>query len=87
MPELLHYIGIEDAVLLEVVGDGVLGQERGLYVDFGADPFSFVVGLVERVIATSAAAELRTEVGALDLVELLDAAPGFVTCRAGDIDF
>ena len=39
-------------------------------MDFGADPFSFVVGLVERVIATSAAAELRTEVGALDLVEL-----------------
>jgi len=85
-PTLLHYIGIEDAVLLEVVGDCVLGQERGLHVDFGADPFSFVVGRVEWVIAASAAAELGTEVGVLDLVELLDAAPGFVACRAGDVD-
>ena len=35
----------------------------------------------------SAAAELGAEVGALDLIELLDLAPGFVAYGAGNIDF
>ena len=41
---------------------------------------------VERVMATSSAAELRAEVRALDLVKLADLAPGFVAGRAGDVD-
>jgi hypothetical protein len=31
--------------------------------------------------------ELGAEVGALDLIELLDLAPGFVGDRGGDVDF
>src|SRR5437879_1245757 len=47
--------------------DGVLRQKRRLQPDFGADPFAFSVRRVERVIAASAAAELGTKIGALDL--------------------
>jgi hypothetical protein len=39
------------------------------------------------VVAAPAAAELRTEVRTLDLIKLLDLAPGFVTDGSGDIDF
>jgi hypothetical protein len=39
------------------------------------------------VIAAAAAAELWPEVGTLDLVELLNLAPGFVADGARDIDF
>ena len=38
------------------------------------------------MIATSAAAELRTEIRALDLVKLLHFAPGFIAHRAGNVD-
>jgi hypothetical protein len=69
------------------MGDGVLGQERGLDVDFGSDPFAFGVGSVGGVMAASAAAELGAEVGALDLVELVDFAPGFIAYRSGYVDF
>jgi hypothetical protein len=46
--------------------------------DFGSDPFALCVRRAGRVIAPTAAAELGAEVGALDLIELLDLAPGFV---------
>jgi hypothetical protein len=39
------------------------------------------------MIATSATAELRAEIGALNLVELLQFAPGFITHRARNVDF
>jgi len=68
------------------MGDGVLSQKRRLQADFGADPFAFVVGPVQRMIATAATSELRTEIRALDLVELLDCAPGFIARRARNID-
>ena len=72
--------------MFEVVGHGVLGQERGLQADFGADPFAFAVRLIWGVIAAAAAAELRAEVRGLDLIEVLQFAPGLVTYRAGDVD-
>jgi hypothetical protein len=56
-------------------------------VDFGSDPFAFGVGSVGGVMAASAAAELGAEVGALDLVELVDLAPGFIAYRSGYVDF
>ena len=43
-------------------------------------------GRVERMVAATAAAKLRAEVRALDLVELLELTPGFVAHRAGNID-
>jgi hypothetical protein len=73
--------------LLEILGDGVLGQERGLEADFGADPFAFGMGSIRRVVAAATAAELGAEVGALDLIELLDLAPGFVADRSGYVNF
>jgi len=64
-----------------------LREERRLQVDLGADPFSFVVRRVERMVATPAAAELRTKIRALNLIELFELAPGCVAGRAGNIDF
>lgn len=83
----LFHICVEDAFLFQVVRHGILGQKRCLEADFGADPFAFSVGSVGWVVATAAAAELRAEVGGLDLVELTDFFPGCVAHRAGDVDF
>ena len=83
---LLHHVCVEHAVLLEVMGDCILCQERCLHADFSADPFTFVVGRLERMITTSAAAKLRTEVRTLDLIELLDSAPGFIAHGTGNVD-
>ena len=65
---------------------GVLRQKRRLQPDFGADPFALGMGSVGRMIAAAAAAELRAEVRALDLIELADLAPGGVADGSGDID-
>jgi len=73
--------------LLQIVRNGVLRQKRSLKLDFGSNPFAFGVGRVGGVFAACAAAETRTEVGALDLIELLDFAPGFVGYGSGDVDF
>jgi hypothetical protein len=83
---LLHNIGIKHPVLLQIMRDCVLSQKRRLQADFSADPFSFVVGSVERMVTTSATAELGAEIRTLNLVELLESAPGFIAHRAGNID-
>src|ERR1700758_3796983 len=82
---LLH-IGVEDALLLEVVGHSVLRKEGRLQADFGADPFALGVRSVGRMVAAPSAAELRAEVGALDLVELVDLAPGSIADGSGYVD-
>ncbi len=97
---LRYDIGVEHSVLLQIMRDGVLGKERRLELDFGTDPSAFRVWVPRRLAwrrgrggrgysacGKSAAAELGAEAGTLDLVELVDLAPGFVACRAGDIDF
>ena len=66
--------------------DRVLRQKRRLQADFGADPFAFRVRSVWRVVAASTAAELGAEVGALNLIKLLDFAPGGVADGARNID-
>ena len=83
----LFHVGVEDALLLQIVRHGILGQERRLQADFGADPFAFCVRGVGRVVAASAAAELRAEIGGLDLIELVNLLPGLVAYGAGDVDF
>ena len=80
-------VGVEDAFLLEVVGHGVLGQQRGLEADLGADPLAFGVGLVRGVVATAAAAILGAEVGGLDLVEVVEFFPCAIADGVGDVDF
>src|ERR1017187_9472196 len=41
-------IGVEDALLFQIMRDGVLGEERGLEADFGSDPGAFGVGVPPR---------------------------------------
>ena len=83
----LLYVGVEDAFLLQVVGHGVLGEERRLETDFGADPFAFGVGDIRFVVAAASAAELRAEVSRLDLLERADVFPGLVTYSARHVNF
>jgi len=83
----LFHICVQNAFLLKVVRHGVLGQKRRLETDFGADPFAFGMGCVGRMVAAAATAELRAEIGGLDLVELADFFPSCVAHRAGDVDF
>src|SRR5271157_378868 len=65
---------------------GVLGQKRRLEPDLGANPFTFAVRCVWRVIAAAAAAELGAEVGTLNLIEVMDLAPGGIAHRAGNVN-
>ena len=84
VPRLILDIRVEYAFLLQVVRHGVLRQKRCLEPDFGADPFPLGVRSAGGVIAASAAAELRTEIGALNLIELSNLAPDLVADGAGD---
>src|SRR5579863_805240 len=84
---LVHHVGVQHAVLLQVMGDGVLGEERGLQADFGANPFAFVVRSAGSMVVGAAAAKLRAEVGTLDFVVLANAAPGFIADRSRDVNF
>ncbi len=81
------YIGIEDAFLLKVVRHRVLSEERRLELDFSTNPGAFSVRRIGRSLCQIPAAELWAEAGALNLIELIDLAPGLVTYGAGDIDF
>jgi hypothetical protein len=86
-PEMLLHVGIEHALLLQIVRHGVLRQKGCLQSDFGADPFTFRMGLVRRMVATPTTSELGTKVGVLDLIEVANLPPGLITGRARDIDF
>jgi hypothetical protein len=73
--------------LLEIVRDCILRQKRRQDADFGADPFAFGVRRIGRMVAAASAAELRTEVSALNLIELLDLTPGFIAHGSGYVNF
>jgi hypothetical protein len=83
----LFCVGVEHAFLLEIMRHGVLRQKRRLQADFGSDPFAFEVRRVGWMLAGSAAAELRPEFCALDLIKLLEFAPGGIADGAGYVDF
>src|ERR1700685_382573 len=83
---LILRVGVQHALLFQVVRNRVLRQKRRRDLNFSANPFAFGVWSVGRMIAASTAAELRAELGALNLIELLDLTPGFIAHRAGDID-
>ena len=51
---LFDHVGIEDPVLLEVVRNGVLGEERRLQADLGADPFALRMRAIGGVLAGAA---------------------------------
>jgi len=75
---LFHHIRVQHTILFEIVRNSVLCEKRCLQLDLCADPFPFRVRRIQRMIATATATELQSEIGALDLVELLNSAPGFV---------
>ena len=79
-------VGVEDPFLFQVVRHGVLRQKRRLEPDFSADPLALDMRGIGRMIAPSPASELRTEVRALNLIELIDLAPRSVADGTGDID-
>jgi len=83
---LVDYIRIQHAILLQIMRNGVLGQERRLQLYFGANPFALGVRRVRGMIAAPAAAELWAEIGALNLIELFDPTPGFVAHCAGNVN-
>ena len=82
----LFYVCVKHPLLLEVVRHGVLRQKWRLEPDFSANPFALDMRSVRRMIASSAASKLWAEVRALDLIELIDLAPGGVADSSGDID-
>ena len=84
---MLLHVGVEHALLLQVVGHCVLRQKWGLEANFGSNPFALRVGLVRRMVATPTTSELGTKVGVLDLIEVANLPPGLITDRARDIDF
>jgi hypothetical protein len=84
---LFDHVRIEDAVLLEVVRNRVLCEERRLQADLGANPLALGMELVRSMLARTAGSKLRTEGSALDLVELLKVRPSFVAPRTRDINF
>lgn len=84
---LLHYISIQHPVLLQVVRDYVLRQKRRFQRNFGANPFTPGMRQFRGVFADSARTESRPESCALNLFELAEILPGFVSYGAGNIDF
>jgi hypothetical protein len=67
--------------------DRILGQKWGLHANFCAYPFAFPMGRVRWVIARTSTAELGTKRGVLDLIELRQFAPDFVTNGPRNVNF
>ena len=86
MPVLLDHIRVQNAFLLQVVRDRVLCQQGRLQTNLGADPFTFQMGTVCRVVAGTARAEPGTKLGALNLIELLEVAPSLIADGSSNIN-
>jgi hypothetical protein len=67
--------------------DPILGQKRRLHANFSSYPFTLPVWHVSQVMAGTSTAELGTKRCVLDLIELREIAPGFVTDGPGNINF
>ena len=85
--DLFDNIRVHYPFLFQVMGNGILRQQWSLQTDFGANPLAFVMWHIRSVLASAAAAKLRTKRGALDFVILPKLTPSFVANHAGDIDF
>ena len=72
--------------MLEVMRHGVLRQKRRLEPDLGPDPLALGMGRVRGMITAAAAAKLRTEVGTLNLIVLLDLPPRGITDGSGNVN-
>ncbi len=84
--KLLLHICIKHPVLLEIMRHGVLRQKWRLEPDFCAYPFALGMRSIGRMITASTAAELRAEVGALNLIILLNLGPRGVADSPGNIN-
>jgi len=65
----------------------ILSEKRRLQPDFGADPLALRVRGIGGMLASAAAAELRSEASTLNLIELPNLAPRGIAGSAGDVDF
>jgi hypothetical protein len=83
---LFNDVRVQNAILFKVVRYRILCQKWRLQPDFSADPLALVVRCIGSVITSSTASELGSKIGALNLIELLDLAPGCVTYRTGNVD-
>lgn len=84
---LLDNIGIQHAILFQVVRDRILRQKRRLHADLSPNPFALPVRCVGRMIVWASRAELRTKCSTLNLVELLQFPPGFISDGPSDVNF
>src|SRR5450631_500019 len=84
---LFHYVRIQHALLLQIMRDRVLRQQRRLQFDLGANPFPFAMRQIGGMLAIAARSEFRAEGGALDFVKLAQPPPGLIADSPGDIDF
>jgi len=83
----LDHVRVENSILLEIMRNGVLSEKRRLQSDFGADPFALRMRGIGGMVASAAAAELRSEASTLNLIELPNLAPRSIAGSAGNVDF
>src|ERR1700731_2334914 len=83
---LVHYVRVQHAVLLQIVRDGVLRQQRRFQLDLRANPLPFGMRQVGGMFAGPTRSEFRTESGTLNFVKLAQVAPGLVSDGAGYVD-
>jgi hypothetical protein len=63
-----------------------LCQQGRLQANLGADPLTFPMETVCRVVAGTARAEPATKLGALNLIELLEVPPGLIANGSSNIN-
>jgi len=83
----LDHVRVENAILFKIMRNGVLSEQWRLQPDLGADPFALRVRDIGWMLASTAAAELRSEASTLNLIELPKLAPRFIADGPGNIDF
>ncbi len=84
---LLHNIGVQHALLLQIMRNRILRQKWRLQPDLGSNPFALGVRRIRGVIAAAATAKLRAKVGALNLVKLPNLVPCLIADSSRNIDF
>src|SRR6476619_1136866 len=83
---LVDHVGVEHAILFQIVRDGVLGEQRRLQSDLGSNPFAFRMWCARRMCTGAARAKLGPKGGFLDRIKLLEVRPGLMPNGSGEID-
>jgi hypothetical protein len=78
---------IQHPLLLQIIRDRILREQRCPQPDFRADPFPFRVHRASCVVTQATAAKFMPKLRALDLVELPQVAPCLISHRSRNVDF